>query len=127
MDNPPDLVVSPYDGVKPAPASEVGEITSEALQSLILLFRIGVFSPLGAPDILEHSKYGFPCHSVSLQGVAQPCPVGREPHEDVLGRNIGVPHLVGLALGVIQSLLGLTSEAHLGRTVHGREVGEPFV
>ena len=127
LDHAADLVVAPDDRVELAPAGQVGEVAAEALQRLVLLLGVGVLGPLRAADVLEHLEHGVAGHAVAPEQVAQPGLVRRQPHEHVLGGDVGVLHLVGLGLGGVERLLRLACQAHLGGAVHGGEVVQPLV
>ncbi|OPZ76971.1 MAG: hypothetical protein BWY79_01375 [Actinobacteria bacterium ADurb.Bin444] len=51
-----DFIVSANDRVEFAARGQLSEVPPEALQSLVLVFRIGILCPLGSAKILEHSE-----------------------------------------------------------------------
>ena len=127
LDHSADLVVSTDHGVELAPAGELGEVATEPFQSLVLLLGVGILSPLGATYILEDLEDGVAADTVTFEEVTKPALVGRETHEHVLGRDVGVAHLVRLGLGRIERLLGLSGQADLRGPVRSGEVVEPFL
>ncbi len=94
---------------------------------MVLLLGVGILSPLGAAHVPEDLEDGVAADTVALEEFAEPAFVGRQTHEHVLGRDVGVAHLVRLGLGCIERLLGLPGQADLGGTVRRGEVVEPFL
>ena len=105
----------------PAPG-KFGEVATETLQSLVLLFGVGILGSLRASDVLEHLKDGLAGHPVALEEVSQPALGRGQAHEHVLGGDVAVLHLVGFRLGGVEHLLRLPAQPQLGGSMDGGEV-----
>src|SRR5207302_1551918 len=92
LDDAPDLLVAPDDGVELAGPGGVGQVAAVALQGLVLVFRVLAGDAVAAPDLLEGLEELLPVDADAV-GQGQQQMLGREVLVVEIGPGgVGRPH-----------------------------------
>ena len=114
LDDAADLVVAADDRVELAVLGVLREVAAELLQRLVLLLGALVGDAVRAADLLDRLVSGLVGGAVAVEGVAASPRLGAGQREqDVLGGDVLVVELAGLALGEAQDVHQLAAGGRL--------------
>ena len=98
LDDAPDLLVAPDDGVELALAGVLGEVAPVLLEGLVLLLGVLAGHAVAAAHLLERAEHGLVAHADAAEEVADPTSDLAHGEEQVLGGEVVVAQ--GGPLGV---------------------------
>ena len=82
-----------------------GQIDAVLLQSLVAILCTRIIDFSTTSKLLYRTSQILKCHPVRTKGLADKACFSYQSHEDVLGRHVGITHLVRLAKGIVKDLL----------------------
>ena len=119
-----DLVVATDHRIELADPRELGEVARIAPERVVLGLRFVVGDAVGAADLFEARQDGFVGDAVAGERTAGIATTLDEGEEDVLGRDVGVLHLVRLLLSAGEELLDLVGIGEVRVAGDGRQLAE---
>ena len=128
LHDPADLLVAADHGVQLLLPGQLGQVAAVALQRVVLALRVLVGDARPAADLLQRGQHRVTADA-RVAEQAGDRPVGlQQRKKQVLGADVFVVELLGLALGAPQGDRQLASDLRgAGVAVHARAVGEePF-
>ena len=99
LDDAPDLFVAPDDRIELALAGVFGEVATELLECLVLLFGVLAGDPVAAAHLLERAEHGVVGDAERAQQIAHAAGDLAHREQQVLGGEVVVAEVGALAVG----------------------------